>query len=260
MGLSLTIASGKGGTGKTTIAANLGVALAQFGKDVTILDADIEMANLELHMGLEGMKVTLHNVLAGEADVREAIYKGPAGVKVVPAGISLEGLRKADPDRLETVLNQLLQDTEILIIDAPAGLSRSVVTALASGQELLLVVNPEISSMSDALKTKVVGKKLGAHILGAVLNRGGYDRTDLTAQEIEVILETKVLGVIPEDPEVRRSAAFGQPVVLRNPNSPAATAIKKLAADLIGEKYMPPKVEKETFIKRFMSGLFGKGG
>lgn len=260
MGLSITIASGKGGTGKTTVSANLGVALAQFGKDVTILDADIEMANLELHLGLEGMKVTLHNVLAGEADIKEAIYQSHAGVKVIPAGISLDGLRKADPERLETVLDELLRDTDILILDAPAGLGRSVVTALAAGQELLLIVNPEISSMSDALKTKVVGRKLGAHILGAVVNRGSYDKTDLTIQEIEIILETKVLALIPEDPEVRRASAFGQPVVVRSPNSPAAVAIKKLAADLIGEKYVPPKAEKESLMKRLMSGLFGKGG
>jgi septum site-determining protein MinD len=258
MGLSITIASGKGGTGKTAIAANLGVALAQLGKDVAILDADIEMANLELHLGLEGMKFTLHDVLAGEAEVKDIIYEGPSGVKVIPAGISLDGLRKADPDRLEKVLVELLKTTEILIIDAPAGLGRSVVTALAAGQELLLVVNPEISAMSDALKTKIVAKKLGAHILGVILNRAGYDKTDLSVQEVEVILETKVLAVIPEDPEVRRSSAFGQPVVTRSPDSPASTAIKKLAADLVGEEYVPPEVPKEGFLDRLTKGFFGR--
>jgi septum site-determining protein MinD len=259
MGLSITIASGKGGTGKTAIAANLGVALAQFGKDVVILDADIEMANLELYLGLEGMKFTLHDVLAGEADVKDAIYEGPGGVKVIPAGISLDGLRKADPDRLEKVLSELLKTTEILIIDAPAGLGRSVVTALAAGQELLLVTNPEISAMSDALKTKIVARKLGSHVLGVVLNRAGYDKTDLSVQEVEVILEAKVLAVVPEDPEVRRSSAFGQPVVLRAPHSPASEAIKKLAADLIGEEYKPLHVPRKKFFERLTKGLFGRG-
>ncbi len=113
--------------------------------------------------------------------------------------------------------------------------------------------------MSDALKTKIVSKKLGAHVLGVVLNRGGLDRTDLTIQEVEVILEAKVLAVIPEDPEIRRSSAFGQPIVLRSPDSPAAVAIKKLAADMIGEQYIPPKPSKEPFMKRLVGGLFGKG-
>jgi len=207
MGLSIAIASGKGGVGKTMVSANLGVALAQYGKDVVILDADIEMANLELYLGIEGMDTTLHNVLAGEAVVKDAVYTTQYGVKIIPAGVSLDGLRKADPDRLESVLEEILENVEILLIDSPAGLGRSVVTALAASQELLLVANPEITSMSDALKTKIVAKKLGTHILGVILNRAGYDSTDLTTKEVEVILEARVLALIPEDPEVRPSGS-----------------------------------------------------
>jgi septum site-determining protein MinD len=257
MALSITVASGKGGVGKTTIAANLGVALAQFGKDVTILDTDIEMANLELLFGIEGMKTTLHHVLAGQGPISDAIYEGPDGVKIIPAGVSLEGLRNADPDVLENVLEDLIEQTEILILDSPAGLGKSAVTSLAVGQELLLIANPEISSMSDALKTKIVAKKLGAHILGVVLNRAGTDTTDLTIEEVQTILEVTVVATVPEDPEVRRASSSGVPLVIRSPNSPAALAIKKLAADLIGEKYMPPITEKDSFVKRFISGLFG---
>ncbi|MFQ5815336.1 MAG: cell division ATPase MinD [Candidatus Hydrothermarchaeaceae archaeon] len=258
MGVSITVASGKGGVGKTAIAANLGIALAQLGRDVIILDADIEMANLELHLGLEGMKETLHSVLAGEADVKSSIYEGPEGVKVIPGGISLDGLREVDPDKLEDVLNTLIESTDILLIDAPAGLGKSVVTALAAAQQVMLVVVPEVSSMSDALKTKIVAKKLGSHILGAVINRAGYDvRTDLTSQEVEAILEVKILGTIPEDVEMRRATTFGQPLIIRSPNSPAAIAIMRLAAELIGEKYAP-EASSERMMKRFLGGVLGK--
>ncbi len=258
MARSITIASGKGGTGKTTISANLGVTLAQYDRDVIILDADIAMANLELILGMEGRAITLHDVLAGEADVHEAIYDGPGGVKVVPAGISLDGFRKADPERLETILIELIKETDILLIDAPAGLGRDTITALAVGQESLLIVNPEISSMSDALKTKMVTSRLGGHVLGAVLNRVGYEKTDLTRQEVESILEINVVSVIPEDPEIRRSAAYGQPIVLRSPNSPASIAIKKLGADLIGERFTPPSLPQEGLVDRVVRGIFGR--
>ncbi len=248
----ITVASGKGGVGKTVLSANLGIVLSLYGKDVTILDADIAMANLELILGMEGMPVTLQHVLAGEASIDEAIYSGPGGVKVVPAGISLEGLRKVNPDLLENVLLAILERTDILILDAPAGLEKSAIIALASANELLLVVNPEISSITDGLKTKMVAERLGTKLLGIVVNRVTSSGIEMAKKEIEAILEGKVISVIPEDPEVRKSAAFGHPVVLRSPNSPAAKAIKQLAAKIGGVEYKEEKEAKESAISRFL--------
>ncbi len=236
MGLCITVASGKGGTGKTTISSNLGIALAQIGKDVIILDADIEMANLELHLGLEGMKTTLHNVLAGEADITDAIYDGPGGVRLVPAGMSIEGLTKVEHERIRGVIKELAELCEILLIDVPSGMSRTVVEAISEGEELLLVVTPEISAMSDALKTKVLAKKIGANIIGVILNRALFDKNDLTVKEVEEILDTKVVAVIPEDAEMKTSLALGQPSVLRCPDALAAAAIRLLASDLVGHE------------------------
>ncbi|WP_202319507.1 septum site-determining protein MinD [Archaeoglobus neptunius] len=242
---TITIASGKGGTGKTTIAANLGVSLSQLGHDVTIVDADITMANLELILGMEGLPITLQNVLAGEARIDEAIYVGPGGVKVVPAGVSLEGLRKANPEKLEDVLTQIMESTDILILDAPAGLERSAVIAIAAAQELILVVNPEIASITDGLKTKIVAERLGTKVLGVVVNRITTLGIDMAKNEIEAILEARVIGMIPDDPEVRKAAAYGKPVVLRSPNSPAARAIRELAERIAGVKKRVPAEVKE---------------
>jgi septum site-determining protein MinD len=235
MGVSITIASGKGGTGKTTVSANLGIALAQLGRNVIILDADIEMANLELHLGLEGMKTTLHTVLAGEADIKDAIYDAVGEVRVVPAGMSIDSLRKVEYDNLKGVLAELRGMCEILLIDVPSGIGRPVIVTLSAGEEILLVTTPEISAMSDVLKTKIVAKKLGASILGVVLNRALFDRSDLAVNEVETILETKVVSVIPEDPELKLSLSTGQPAILESPNSQAVKAIKKLALELVGE-------------------------
>lgn len=280
MGISITLASGKGGTGKTTVSANLGIALAQLGRNVIILDADVEMANLELHLGLEGMKTTLHTVLAGEANIEDAIYNGPGGVRAVPAGMSLDSLRKIEYDRLKNVLNELMGMCEILLIDVPSGIGRTVVVTISAGEDILLVTTPEISAMSDVLKTKIVAKKLGATVLGVVLNRALFDKSDLTVKEVEAILETKVVAVIPEDPEIKSSLASGHPAVLKSPESPAVGAIKKLAAELVGEGReesrevskeeeeeereegeeeeltSPPESPEKGFIERIKSGIF----
>ncbi len=254
-GRSIVFASGKGGTGKTTMVANLGVALAQFGKDVIMIDADITMANLSLILGMEDIPVTLHDVLAGEADMKDAIYEGPAGVKVIPGGLSLEKIKKARPERLRSIMKDIGQMADFVLIDAPAGLEMTSVTALLIGKELIVVTNPEISAITDSLKTKLIAEKLGTLPLGAVLNRVTNEKTELSQEEIEAILEVPVLAVIPEDPEVKRASAYGVPLVVKNPTSPAAIAIKQLAAKLAGIKWEAPKPESP--IKRVFRALFG---
>ena len=171
---------------------------------------------------------------------------------------SLEGIRNVNVNRLEDALTKLMEDTDILLIDAPAGLEKDALAALASADELLLVTNPEVPAISDALKTKIIASKLGVNILGVVINREQYDKTFLTVEEIETILEVPVLAVVPNDPEVSRAAAFGEPVVIKNPKSPVTNAIMKLAADLIGEDYTPIEPDKKGVIGKLVSGLMGK--
>jgi len=256
----ITVASGKGGVGKTTITANLGVALSTYGEETIVLDADVAMANLELILGMEGKSVTLHDVLSGEATIDDAIYEGPGGVKVIPAGISLEGLRKIRLDRLEGALETIIEEADILLIDAPAGLEKDALAAIASAQELILVTTPEVPSISDALKTKIVANKLGVDIIGVVINREQHDKTFLTINEIETILEVPVIAVVPDDPEVSRAAAFGEPLVIKNPKSPTSNAIMQLGADLIGEEYHPIEPDKKGVISKLVEGLLGKRG
>ena len=111
-----TIASGKGGTGKSTTTVNLGTALALLDKQTIIIDADIGMANLGLLLGLERCNVTLHEVLSGTAQVKDAIYEGPGGVKVVPSGISLQGFQNSNPEKLEEVMITLIEGIDFMYL------------------------------------------------------------------------------------------------------------------------------------------------
>ncbi|MEE9593781.1 MAG: cell division ATPase MinD [Candidatus Hydrothermarchaeales archaeon] len=256
MGTSIVVASGKGGVGKTNISINLGTAMAQLGKTITVLDADIEMANVELRLRLDKKGKSLHDVLAGDADVHEAIYDGPGGLKVVPCGTSLEGLRAADPNKLGEVLMKVLETTDVLIIDAPAGLGTAL-GAMAVAHEMLLVVNPEIASVADAMKVKQVFQELEGVFLGVIVNRASYNEEDLKIGEIEALLDSEVIAVVPEDRAMKQAAAYGSPLVISAPYSPSARAIKKLAENIITNKFGPKEPPKEDMVNRIMFGLFG---
>jgi len=235
MGCSIAIASGKGGTGKSIISSNLSVVLAKAGKNVLILDADIKMANLSLLLDLEYADNTLNEVLSGEADLEDAIYE-KYGVKILPAGISLSKTRKAKLDKLEEVFKEITQNTDYLIIDTPPGLEVDAISALAGAENALLVVNPEISCIADVFKIKKVSDLLNTNVLGLIVNRVRYDVSELSVKEIEAILESKAVGIIPEDQEVKKSVAFGVPFYIRSPDSIASKAIYRLGMNILGKK------------------------
>ena len=235
MGCSIAIASGKGGTGKSIISSNLSVVLAKAGKNVLILDADIKMANLSLLLDLEYADNTLNEVLSGEADLEDAIYE-KYGVKILPTGISLSKTRKAKLDKLEEVFKEITQNTDYLIIDTPPGLEVDAISALAGAENALLVVNPEISCIADVFKIKKVSDLLNTNVLGLVVNRVRYDVSELSVKEIEAILESKAVGIIPEDQEVKKSVAFGVPFYIRSPDSIASKAIYRLGMNILGKK------------------------
>ncbi len=225
---ALTIASGKGGVGKTSITINMGIALAKMGKTVVLLDADLEMGNLVFYLGLEKLEPTIHEVLAGEVNIKDAIFDGPGGVKLVPSGITLEGLAKSDPTKFMDVVEELEDYADIVLLDAPAGMGLSARPVLGSGN-VMPIVNPEITSISGALKTKLATKELGSNIVGMTLNRVTRDLGEIGLTEIQKALDAKIIGTIPEDVEVRRSNSSGKPLILSKPESPAAVAITDLA-------------------------------
>jgi len=229
----ITFASSKGGTGKTLVVANLGVAMAQLGQEVVLLDADITMANLAFILGLGGQKTTLHEVLAGEAKLSKAIYNGPQGVRVVPSGISLNGVQRVRLDRLKNVVEELARNFKFLLIDAPSGLGRDAIVALTMAQEAVLVVTPDIAALSNALRTKIVAERFGVKPTGVIVTQATGKRVDIPGDEIASTLELPVLATIPEDPEVRRSVASGEPVVTYRSRSPAAREFKRLALALV---------------------------
>lgn len=232
----IVCAGGKGGSGKTTISANLGAALAKMGKDVTILDANLTTPNLGIHLGVPLFPVTLHDVLKGKAEIWDAVYRHESGLKIIPAGISLRDLKGIDARDLPNTILDFLGSTDILIVDASAGLGREALAAFESADELLLVTNPELPAVTDALKAIKLAEQVGTKVTGVVVNRRAGRAHEMTNTEIKNLLDTEILAEIPEDLAVQESIAKRMPVVNHKPNSKASNEIKKLAARLVGEE------------------------
>ena len=253
---TLALVSGKGGTGKSVLAANLGVALALAGKKVVLVDADLAMPDLGVYLGLEKSPITLHEVLAGEASVSQALYDGPAGCQVIPSGLSLSGFSRANPQRLSLVIQELSKQFEVVILDCPPGLSKEGVVPLTVAQEAILVVNPDLAALADALRVKMMCEMVDTKLLGAVVNRVGLTKGEVPAREAGSMLDTPVLAVIPEDEEMRKSTSLKVPIVMRKKDNPVSKAIGALARRLAGEEAgSPPASESRQKQKR--GSIFG---
>ncbi|HHI00158.1 MAG: septum site-determining protein MinD [Thermotogae bacterium] len=245
MGRIISIASGKGGTGKTTTTANLAIALGKLGKRVCAVDADLTMANLSLHFGLDDAGKTIHDVLIEGEDIRKAVHTTKYElIYVVPAAVDWEHVAKADPRDLPEVIPKLKEDFDYVLIDCPAGLQIDAMSAMLSGEEIILVTNPEIASISDTMKVGLVLKKAGREVLGFVLNRHGRHKNDIPPEAAEEVMEFPLLAVIPEDPKVREATLEGMPVVVYEPNSKVAKAFFELA-----EKLVKMETEKQWWME-----------
>lgn len=232
----IVVASGKGGVGKTTLAANIAVSLSGFGKRVAVLDADVVMANLEIIMGLHNPPVALLDVLGGRLTLEDVMYEGPRGVKIIPAGITLDGFNEENMEMLKAALREIPKEVEILVIDAPAG--RDAAMVMDEGQEVIIVTVPEVSSVSDALKMKILAEKMGAKIVGVILNMVENNPRELNLREVEETLDANVISIVPYDDRVKEALAYESPFVVRYPTSKPTREIMKLSASLIGREYV----------------------
>ncbi|MBI2107258.1 P-loop NTPase [Candidatus Woesearchaeota archaeon] len=232
---TIGIISGKGGVGKTSSSINLGAALNFFGKDVVVLDANFTTPNVGLHLGAPVVPISIHHVLQGKNKIREAVYLHPSGLKIIPGGISIQDLKNVNPDKLAYCLNEL--NNEFIILDAAAGLGREALSTIKAADEILIVTNPELPAVTDALKTIKVVQEFNKKVIGVILARTQNNEIDLSIKNIESLLDKPVISIIPEDKSIRKSLLLRDPVVYTHPKSESAIAYKKLAAYLLGKNY-----------------------
>ena len=235
----IAVTSGKGGVGKTNVVANLGYALTRLNKRVLILDADVGLANMDVIVGLSP-QYNLQHVLNGEKTIAEVIISGPGGMKILPAssGVQeLSDLSKAQKLCLLSELNSLYDETDVLLIDTSAGISSNVMYFNMAAQEILIVVSPEPTSITDAYAMmKVLFLKHSENHFRLLVNSAGnaeeakevFNNLSLVGQKF-LNLSIDYWGYIIQDDHVAKAVRQQKALVERYPRSPASRCFSDLA-------------------------------
>jgi flagellar biosynthesis protein FlhG len=234
------IASGKGGVGKSVLAANLATLRAQRGERVLLIDFDAGLANLHLLLGL-APRHDLGHVLEGELPASEAVIRGPEGIHLLSGGVGRHNLAnptRRELDRLFQALRPLEREYDLVIIDHGAGISYSTMAHLAASSTLLLVTNHEVTALSDAYAVYKRATTVNEHLrVGVVLNRVPNEEAAARAWERFRSVALKFLGLqpeyvgwVPQDEAVARSIQARTPVAISEPKSPAALSLRRVAA------------------------------
>lgn len=234
MATLITITSGKGGVGKTTTAINIGAALNALGKEVVILDANLTTPNVGLHLGAPIVPINLNHVLLGKAKIADAIYEHESGTKIVPSSLSVKELRRLNQDKLRDVGKKLRKMADYVIYDSAAGLGDEALAAIEAGDDIVLVTNPEIPAVTDALKASKVIEDMGKEVKGVIITRVRNNRTEMPIENVRDMLELPILGVVPEDTAAQSALVLKDALVHTHPKCRAAKAYRRIAAKLSG--------------------------
>ena len=238
MGRAIVITSGKGGVGKTTTTCNLGAALAQLGKSVVLIDADIGLRNLDVVMGLEN-RIVYHviDVVQRKCTLQKALIKDRRleNLWLLPAS-QTDDKDALTPADMKQLIAELKATHDYVLIDCPAGIEQGFKNAIAGADEAIVVATPEVSSIRDAdrvvgllaqqdIPTKLIVNRISAHLV---------KKGDMLSQaDVIEILALELLGAVPLDEHVVASTNKGMPAVLEG-KSPAARELTRIARRVAG--------------------------
>jgi septum site-determining protein MinD len=259
LGRSIVVTSGKGGVGKTTTTANLGTALADAGKRVVVVDADVGLRNLDVVLGLEN-RVHRHllDVIEKQCTLDDALVRDRARrtLFLLPAAQNRE---KDDvPEAAMAALVRTLQaQFDFVLIDCPAGIEQGFRNAVVGAQEAIVVTTPEVSAVRDAdrviglLPQDVTARLIVNRVRPALVKKGMM----MSVEDVNNILRLELIGVVPDEKEIIIATNRGTPVIDIE-GSETGAAFRRIARRLLGESVeIPAFADRSGFLSRVMSTL-----
>ncbi len=262
----ITITSGKGGVGKTSLSVNLALELKKIGKRVIILDADFGLANIEVMLGIRPM-YNLADVIFRNRKIKEIITEGPNGIGFISAGSGIKELANLTGEQifyLTRTLSDLDQIADVIIIDTGAGIADTVLEFVAASSEVLLVATPEPTSITDAYALlKTLNQKAefvrNNTTIKMIANRvRNYKEGEAVYNKMKVVVDKflniklEYLGAVPDDVNVSKAVILQKPLTLAYPSTNASTSIQELARVLNDNKLYEQREKKgisQLFIK-----------
>ena len=264
-GKVVTVTSGKGGVGKTTLTANLAAALAADGLKVVCIDADIGLRNLDVILGLENRIVyDLVDVVEGRCRLRQAMIRDKRlpELYLIPAAQTRDK-NAVSPSDMIRLANELRQEMDWILIDSPAGIERGFRNAIAPADIVLVVTNPEVSAVRDAdriiglieAEEKGPARLVINRIKPAMVKRGEM----LSMEDVLELLAIELVGLVPEDENVVISANRGNPISL-NGKTKAAQSFRNIARRLQGHKVPFLELQEDGNIFGRLTRMLRAGG
>ena len=262
MGEAIVVTSGKGGVGKTTTTANIGVALASMQKRVALVDTDIGLRNLDVVLGLENRIIfDITHVAHQECDVRTALIKDKRYPNLqLLAASQTRDKEDVKPHDVELIIKELTKEFDYVLIDCPAGIDRGFRNATAGVSKALVVTTPEIPSIRDA--DRAIGLLEEMHIQPwVIINkiRPGMIKSGdmLDLQSIMDVLMAELIGLVPDDDAIISSTNKMAPAIARNPSSNAAKAYRNIARRVQGAQIPFMEIKPLPLLARLRRALSG---
>lgn len=252
----ITVTSGKGGVGKTSMSVNLAIQLQRLGKRVVVMDADFGLANIEIMLGIRP-EYNLADLMFRGKNIHDIITYGPEDIGFISGGSGINEMANLTRDQVFQLIqkmSELDQYADVIIVDTGAGIGDSVLEFVAASQEVLLVATPEPTSITDAyallkLLNRNSSYKKGRTVVKMIANqvRNHQDADELFEKLGMVVnkflnIEIEYMGAVPYDPNMQKAVMRQKPLSMDTPNAVAARSVEKIARLLTDQEEQSSRV------------------